>query len=475
MSKNVCFMSIFDLTVVHYEMAVRLNASGHQCYWITTNALWTSWLLERGIARSDILELVFTPSDFLHFDIKEEVIAEIVETETVTGCTINLCMLADRFMKQMNYSSLNDYVCLYYYHIKRFLKEKCIDVVFGEPTNINELVTNLLCQQLGIPFLYPQTLRIPDSRFFFGDGVATGKMLSSGQGHHHESADIFIEKFVAKRMQPTYFHLHNRRTLNVRKNLKALLNRLSNHPFSRKHHLTHHHLRARLVSKLRMLFNRIYIQKFYSHDNLNTIPGKIAFFGLHVQPESSIDVQGPYFSDQLKLIKDIRRSLPFDISLVIKEHPNFLGGKPINFYRELRKIPNVWVISPYVSVFDIYQRASLVLTVSGTLAYEAGILGIPAITFANMYFKGFSSVTHCSDITRLTPLVTQLLQGAPLNRDCDIAAMEHLFQMSYPGYWTDPINEPRVMEKSNLDALFAGFQDILDVIPSRKLTDATST
>lgn len=465
MKKNICFISIFDLTKVYYEMALRLEQYGHQCFWMTTNPEWTTWLVSRGVKREAIIELVFTEEDFLCNSEKTNIIHEITETESVASRTVNLCLMADRFVMGGNRYDISDYVLLYYQHVKRYLVEKSIDIVFGEPTNTNEMIAELLCQQLGIYFLSPQSLRFPTNRFFFGLGVGTGVMTSSGNGQSAESANVIIERFRESHTHPAYFYLHNHKTLNIRKNLRSIHNRLKN-SFIPKHHLTHHRFIGRLLLKLRKTINSIYLTHLYRYDELDKIHGKIAFFGLHVQPEASIDVMGPFFSDQLKLVKDIRRSLPFDTTLVIKEHRNFLGAKPLSFFYELSSMPNVKLVSPYVSTFDIYKRASLVLTISGTTAYEAGLLGIPAITFAKMFFSGFSSVYYCSDITQLKPLAFRLLIGFNPNKDADEIFMAQILRNSYPGYWTDPLTDPSVMDSVNLESLFAGFQDVLEAIDS---------
>ncbi len=467
MSKNICFISIFDLTAVQYEQAIRLQARGHRCYWMSTNPKWTHWLLSKCVAQENILELVFEESDFFDDEVKHGVILEIAEAEGAGSLTANMAMIADRFIMAENKADINDYACLYYHHIKRFLVNKAIDVVFGEPTNMNEMMTSLVCDHLGIPFLYPQNMRIPSYRFFFESGIATGIMISSGNGAADGTGEVILEEFRAKSTHPSYFYLHNRKTLNIKKNLWSLINRLRG-LFATKRTLTHHLFLDRLIVRFQSFFNGLYLTRFYQYDLLEKISGKIAFFGLHVQPEASIDVTGPYFSNQLKLIQDMRRALPFDTTLVVKEHPNFLGQKPIHFFRELKRLPNVQVIHPRTSTFDIYKRANLVLTVSGTTAYEAGMLGIPAITFARMFFMGFSSVHYCPDVTQLKPLAMRLLNEPQVDHAADVAFVNWLIRHSYAGYWTDPLTDPSVMSASNLEALFVGFLDVVEGVLSKE-------
>ena len=233
----------------------------------------------------------------------------------------------------------------------------------------------------------------------------------------------------------------------------------------RKRGLTHHDLSGRVMLALKRVINGFYMRRICRYDLLDSTTGRICYYGLHVQPEASIDVLGSYFSDQLKLIKDIRRALPFDTTLVVKEHPNFLGIKPIAMFRQIRKIPNVKLVHHDTSSFDIYQRASLVVTVSGTTAYEAGLLGIPAIVFSPMYFEGLSSVRYCPDITQLQSIAGELLSGFERDFEADCRFMDELMAHSYPGRWGNPLTNPDLFEEENIENLVHGCLDVVGVAP----------
>lgn len=460
--KHVCFISIFDLTVTQHELAVRLAARGHHCVWMTTDPKWTRWLTERGVPRGDILELVFTRADFLGAEARAAVVAEMAVVERSGERTVNMSLIADRFVMSTRREAINDYACLYFHHIHKFLLERKVDVVFGEPTNTNEMIAAMICEHVGIPFLYPQTLRFPRNRFFFERGVATGQMVSSEGGHADTTAQALLARYRETKSHPDYFYANNRRRLNVRKNFQSMVRRLKG-AADAKNNLTHHRFLLQLGDRVRMAVNRTVLLNLYRYSELDAISGKIAFFGLHVQPEASIDVMGPYFSDQLKLIKDMRRALPFDTTLVIKEHPNFLGRKPLRFFRELGRVPNVLMVHPNTSSFDIYKRASVVLTVSGTTAYEAGMLGIPAITFSKTFFSGFSSVHHCPHISQLQSLAAAILNSPrQADPDADERFMTAIIERSYPGYWGDPRTSPHVTAEENLAALTKGVLDVVE-------------
>jgi len=467
MQKKICFSSIFDLTQVQYEQATRLQARGHICYWITTNPKWTRWLLTKNIDRSYILEL--NPESLSSLDNKliHKTIAEIVKIEGDFSRTLNIEFMADRFINNNKIPNINNLAIHFFYQLKKFLIGNSIDLVFGEPTNFNELLTLFICKSIKIPFITPQDLRIPENRFFF-ELYGTGRMVSSGSYDLTTPGADLINDFRKTKEHPKYFYLLNNNKIKVNKIFKKFKNRFSIIG-TKNSHTTHHYFLDRLTENFSQIISKFYIKYIFKYSKIDELPEKVAFFGLHVQPENSIDVAGPFFSDQLKLIKDIRRSLPFDTALVVKEHPNFLGQKGISFFYKLKKIPNVYVLSPYTSTFEIFGKSSLILTVSGTIAYEGGLLNIPTIIFTKQFFNGFSSIHYCPDISMLKALSFRLLDRKPsLDLDADNEFYESIYRYSYEGYWTDPHTDESVMSMENIEALFVGFLDVVERVDLSK-------
>jgi len=465
MSKNVVFTSIFDLTRVQFEIAQSLQKCGHRVFWITTNELWTDWLLDKGVAREDVLQLVYGKNDLVPAQERERLLSKIVAAEAKADVTVNQSLIMDRFVIYKNKPDINEYMLLYYRDIKQFLRDKRADMVFAEPTNCNELVTYIICQELGLPFMSAGVMRYPGRRVIFCRGydqaVLAVKVRSAVLDP--ELGRRLIDEFTERQERPSYFNkLVSAKVMDSRKAVRATSNRLKLLNPARRQHLTYHDLSERLGTAARRIANGFYLRHLCRYDRLEDIPGRLAFYPLHVQPEASIDVRGSFFSDQIKLIKDIRRSLPFDVTLVIKEHPNFLGQRGPGFFRKIRRIPNVKIVAHGQSTFDIYRRAAIVFTVTGTAAYEAGLLGIPAVTFAPMFFGGLSSIRHCPDIVGLKTIVFGLLHGFKRDREADNKFMAEIMTQSFEGYWTDPLFDSSVMAPENLQLLSHAFQEVVE-------------
>ena len=156
----------------------------------------------------------------------------------------------------------------------------------------------------------------------------------------------------------------------------------------------------------------------------------IAFFPLHYEPEVSLLLLAPYYTDQLHLIKQIAKSLPVTYKLYVKEHPLMVEFRPRSFYRALKKIPNVKLIRPTVKGFEITRISKLILTITGSTAWDAALLGKPVIGFGHWFYNALSFVKYCAEIERLPELVKEQLQNFRYNEEELIAMIAAIFEES---------------------------------------------
>lgn len=134
-------------------------------------------------------------------------------------------------------------------------------------------------------------------------------------------------------------------------------------------------------------------------------------FGLHLQPESSTLVRGQFFQDMLAVVRNVALSLPARYVLYVKEHDVMFGYRPLWFFRELRRIPNVVCVSPYESGPELVRRAAMVVAVTGTFGWDAALLGKPALVLGEPFFATYKGIDHVTDMTRLPDLFRRRLNG----------------------------------------------------------------
>ncbi len=166
-----------------------------------------------------------------------------------------------------------------------------------------------------------------------------------------------------------------------------------------------HHFIDRIKRKFRVLVG---FNDLYDAPDLNE---EFAFFPLHLEPEMSISLFAPFYTDQLWLTKQIARSLPITHKLYIKEHPAMFGYRTRNFYKELKKIPNVKLIDPSLESFPLTKNAKLIITINGTAGWEGILLKKPVITFGNVFYNALPMVKKCVSISDLPYIVKEQLEN----------------------------------------------------------------
>lgn len=165
----------------------------------------------------------------------------------------------------------------------------------------------------------------------------------------------------------------------------------------------------KIKRKIRMLvgFNDLFDKPDFKEDYL--------FYPLHYEPEIATLLLAPFFTDQLWLIKQIAKSLPFSYKIYVKEHPAMVGYRPRRFYKELKKIPSLKLISPDIQSFTLIKAAKMIATITGSVGWESILLKKPVITFGKIFFNNLSMVKNCTDITKLPFVVKDQINNYEYN------------------------------------------------------------
>ena len=186
------------------------------------------------------------------------------------------------------------------------------------------------------------------------------------------------------------------------------------------------------------------------------VPGeKYLLYPLHFQPEASTLVQAPLYMDQVPLLQDIARSLPIGHRLYVKEHVSSRGRRPLSFYRELKKIEQVRLLSPNEDTWSLIRGAAVVAVITGTAGWEGLLFDKPVITFGDVFFNELPHTIKASDYPKdrwYEMLRRAIFEHQPDHRSllAYIAAM-HLG--SFPGVIHNPTTFPHVLEDQNVQHL----------------------
>ena len=161
----------------------------------------------------------------------------------------------------------------------------------------------------------------------------------------------------------------------------------------------YHYFVDRIRRKIRNLYG---VRDLYDAFDTSKL---FVFFPLHFEPELAVLLLSPFDTDQLAIVRRLARSLPAGMYVYVKEHPQMSQYRPRHFYKELKKIPNVMLLQPEISGFDVIRASRLVAIISGAAGWEATLMGKPVITFGQPFYNSLSFVAHSKTPEELPALV----------------------------------------------------------------------
>jgi len=152
-------------------------------------------------------------------------------------------------------------------------------------------------------------------------------------------------------------------------------------------------------------------------------------FPLQSQPEASTLVLATYFYDLTNTVKNIAFTLPLSCKLYVKEHPQVKGDRPWNFYKKLKQIPNVVLISPFENMENLIKKSQGVITLTSTVGLEAALAGKPVYVLENTLYSYHPLCQKVSGFAELKERVKEgLLQKRVLpNLEESVKIGEKLF------------------------------------------------
>ena len=153
---------------------------------------------------------------------------------------------------------------------------------------------------------------------------------------------------------------------------------------------------------------------------------QIIYFPLQIEPERSLLIQAPNYTDQIKVIRNIVKSLPQEYELYVKEHPAsvFREWRSIHDYKKIMELPNVKLIHPSVRSEDLIKKSSLIITISSTTGLEAALYNKPSIIFADLDYSILPSVHKIKSIDEL-PFAIQ----TSLKKEVKLSDLSHYINL----------------------------------------------
>jgi hypothetical protein len=149
--------------------------------------------------------------------------------------------------------------------------------------------------------------------------------------------------------------------------------------------------------------------KNYKYYPLEKI-ARYAYFPLQFQPEESIDIGAPFFSNQIETARQIAMALPDDYTLAVKEHPAMVGLRPPSYLQKIDRTPNVKLIDYRTPSKEVLRKAAIVICPTGTTIAEAAFFKKPVIQLGELGTTlKLPNVFKHTDMTTLAAKIKEVL------------------------------------------------------------------
>lgn len=171
-----------------------------------------------------------------------------------------------------------------------------------------------------------------------------------------------------------------------------------------------------------LLVRKQILMRRNNYFNLPVEGEKYVYMPLHLIPEATTFTLSPFYVNELTIIEAVSKSLPAGWKLYVKEHQAMVGERSIEFYKKVNRLPNVKMVQMnyYKDPKPWIVKSQGVITISGTTAYEAAVLGKHSIVFSDVPFSMIEGVERVRSYEDLPNAIREFRK--PLHNEHSCAA-----------------------------------------------------
>jgi hypothetical protein len=176
-------------------------------------------------------------------------------------------------------------------------------------------------------------------------------------------------------------------------------------------------------------------QKFLDSNAIKIIEdNKFLYFPLQSEPEASILLNTPFYTNQISVIETIAKAIPIDSILYVKEHPlqKIKLWRSVKDYKKIMEIPNVKLLHPTMNAQKILEKSQGIISISGGTGFEALFYRKPVILFGDDHYDKLSMVTKIQTVNNLPQKIKDALSNFKFNEKEFDKYMEILKQYAIP-------------------------------------------
>ena len=347
--------------------------------------------------------------------ISEDEILTLQKIEAICGVSLADCIHSDRHLmkikpedrKHIAYRMLLDAINL--------ISEHNINYIFAEGADdfISFALSKYFDKSSKVNFLYAIPSRL-GSKFHFSDNINNAPIGYSRrfsvnlENKKFASTGTFIEDYIEKKSQPFYI----KSNLIYKTYTLEQFRSFCRYCFRYLAETNSMHIQESPVHLLRLKAMKIVRKTLYEKipkiDNSH-LPENFLIFPLQFSPEASTLIQGSKFNDMYQVIELISKSLPVNLTLLVKEHKLCVGRRDYQFFKKILNLHNVKLIKEDIDTYQLISHSKGVITVSSSMAIEALMLKKPVGIIGRMYFDNLSNVHTLHNLYSLDHDIKEML------------------------------------------------------------------
>ena len=294
-------------------------------------------------------------------------------------------------------------------------KEKPKMVLLQTPgENVSNVLLYELARKMNIKTLMPTDIHYRDHMHICSDHKNSdiSNKIEQIKDNFDESLEIYDKEFVTKSPSiikaisgfdssiKSFSQKINHYSKRVSNNLEPIYLNVG----KTKYRLIENRLRNIFEVKKRKQFLDNYAEKTLDNE-------KFLYFPLQSEPEASIQMNTPFYTNQINLIETIAKAIPVDYVLYVKEHPlqEIKLWRSVDDYKKIIDIPNVRFLHPSVNAQEVLEKSQGVISLFGATGFEALFYQKPVILFGDEYYDKLSMVTKIEKITDLSQQIRNAL------------------------------------------------------------------
>lgn len=361
--------------------------------------------------------------------------------------TIHNMILGDRVVGRLPYGEAQRYATFIARRLSELLGEMRPSAVIGGFDALHGCLGLAVARRMGIPWYALHFAPIPPGLACFCDRLSPAarvQLVPRDRGQLRELAETALRQFEQRAIQAPAYIAPPR---SLGRALSGLPSRFA--ALFRVHRRGQERAFAKFVDMPGRYDVTAAIAQLWrssrAHDavarvdTVGTPAGRpYVLFGLHMQPESTIDVWAPFFSNQMWVIELLSRSIPASHRLLVKIHKSDISKYPRAVLDRMRSFPGVQLVRPFADSRQFIEQADLVVAIQGTMGLEAALLGRPVVMLGESPVTVFPSASTAGALADLPGLVRDKLRQRPPTREAIVDSYASYLAPFLPGsrnYW----------------------------------------